>query len=249
MLKKAILAVLLVVLSASMPLASDLKAGWDEYRKGNYLAAVDILMPLAKAGNPRAQYAIGYMHQKGNGLPQDKDEANKWFRKALPGLTEKAENGSRSTQHLLSIIYRRGYGVEKDEEIAAEWNLKAAKQGHSLAQYNMGWAYAHGRGVPWNEKKAIKWYEKAAAQGNPSAANNIGAIYHNGETIQKDPIKALMWYKIATSIGKDNLTSHKKARKLATRNMETRTFKEEMMLGDIEKANRLAADWLKKHKK
>ena len=90
---------------------------------------------------------------------------------------------------------------------------------------------------------------RRSKQGNPKAANNIGAIYHNGETIQKDPIKALMWYKITMSIGKDDLTRHQEARRVATRNMEIRTFKEEMMLGDIEEANRLAKEWLKKHRK
>ena len=162
--KKPILAVLVVALSVSISFASDLQEGWSEYRKGNYLAAAEIFMPLARAGNARAQYAIGYMHRSGQGLPLDEDESNKWFRKAVPGLTEMAENGSMATQLMLSVMYRGGYGVEKDDEVATEWNLKAAKQGHKLAQYNMGWAYAHGRGVSWDEKKAIKWFEKAAKQ-------------------------------------------------------------------------------------
>ena len=135
------------------------------------------------------------------------------------------------------------------EKAAAKWTEKAAEQGHPLALYNMGWSYANGRGVPWDEKKAVKWYERAAKRGDPTAANNLGAMYHNAQTIQKYPVNVLIWFKIAAPIGKDNLIRDQRARALTERNLELKTFTEEMFLGDAEKANRLAAKWLKKHGK
>ncbi len=246
MLKRILFVVFfLLVLFVSGSIANDLKKGWDEYRNANYIAAVEILMPLAREGNARAQYAIGFMYQKGRGLPLDKDEAEKWFRKAEPGLRKKSENGSRAAQHILSVMYRRGYGVEKDEEAAAEWNKRAAQQGHMIAQYNMGWAYANGRGVPWDEKKAIKWYAKAAQKGHPPAALNLGFLYLKGELIEKDNTKAYMWFNIVGAIGKDARIKDKDMRKRAIRAKEW--LYERMMLGEINEANRLAKEWLKKH--
>ena len=248
MLKKIVLlAVLVFAFSVSNSIASDLKKGWDEYRSGNYITAKEILMPLAKEGNARAQYAIGFMHQKGRGLPLDKDEADKWFRKAIPGLRKKAEDGSRSAQHILSVMYRRGYGVEKDEEAAAEWNKRAARQGHKIAQYNMGWAYANGRGVPWDEKKAIKWYTRAARKGHSSAALNLGFLYLKGDLIEKDNTKAYMWFNIVGAIGKDARIRDKDVRKRANRAKEW--LYERMMLSEVNEANHLANGWLKKHRK
>lgn len=246
MFNKIILSTVLVfVFSVSNSVASDLKKGWDEYRNGNYITAKKILMPLAKEGNARAQYAIGFMHQNGHGLQLDTDEADKWFRKAEPGLRKKAENGSRAAQNILSVMYRRGYGVEKDEEAAAEWNKRAARQGHMIAQYNMGWAYANGRGVPWDEKKAIKWYTKAAQKGHPSAALNLGFLYLKGDLIEKDNTKAYMWFNIVGAIGKDARTKDKDVRKRAIRAKEW--LYERMMLEEVNEANHLVKEWLKKH--
>ena len=42
---------------------------------------------------------------------------------------------------------------------------KAAEQGHSQAQYNLGLCYANGCGVAKNPSEAVKWYRKAAQQG------------------------------------------------------------------------------------
>ena len=54
-----------------------------------------------------------------------------------------------------------------------EWQ-PLAKQGHAVAQYNLGLLYANGQGVPKDDAQARQWYEKAAVQGHADAQVNLG---------------------------------------------------------------------------
>ena len=44
-----------------------------------------------------------------------------------------------------------------------------AEQGHTDAQYKLGWMYHNGRGVTQDDKMAVKWYTLAAEQGHVDA--------------------------------------------------------------------------------
>ena len=81
------------------------------------------------------------MYFFGFGVPRDKKEAMKWYRKA-------AEQGYADAQFNISKMYYKGDGVSQDYAEAAKWYRKAAEQGHDWAQYNLGWMYFCGEGVP-----------------------------------------------------------------------------------------------------
>jgi TPR repeat protein len=49
----------------------------------------------------------------------------------------------------------------------------AAKQGHALAQNNLGAFYAQGRTVKKDLDQAEKWFLMAAQQGDGTAAENL----------------------------------------------------------------------------
>ena len=59
--------------------------------------------------------------------------------------------------------------MAQDYARSAAWWEKAAAQGHTQAQYNLGVLYYNGEGVPRDISKAREWLEKAAAQGDESA--------------------------------------------------------------------------------
>ena len=66
-----------------------------------------------------------------------------------------------------------------------EWYRKAAEQGHSQAQFNLGVMLANGRGIAKDEQEAVEWYRKAAEQGNVLAQINLGVMLANGRGIAK----------------------------------------------------------------
>jgi TPR repeat protein len=58
-------------------------------------------------------------------------------------------------------MYEKGIGVLTDDKKAIKWYLKAAKQGVSDAQYNLGLMYDNGEGVLKDLSKAKYWIKKA----------------------------------------------------------------------------------------
>ena len=64
--------------------------------------------------------------------------------------------------------------MTQDDAEAAKWSRKAAEQGDSMAQFNLGLMYDNGRGVPQDNTEAAKWYRKAAEQGYANAQFNLG---------------------------------------------------------------------------
>ena len=50
--------------------------------KGDYVTAVRLWRTAAERGDPSAQYALGVMYDKGQGVPQDRNEALIWYRKS-----------------------------------------------------------------------------------------------------------------------------------------------------------------------
>ena len=61
-------------------------------------------------------------------------------------------------QFNLGCHYRDG----EDYTEAAKWFRMAAEQGHSDAQYWLGWCYGHGLGVEYDSAEAEKWVRMSA---------------------------------------------------------------------------------------
>ena len=75
-------------------LAADFQAGFAAAQKGDYAAALREWTPLAEQGDAEAQYNLGVMYYKGDGVSQDYQTAAKWFRLA-------AEQGDAKAQFVL----------------------------------------------------------------------------------------------------------------------------------------------------
>ena len=74
-------------------------------------------------------------------------------------------------------MFANGVGVEKNEKNAFSWMRKAAVNGHTTAQYNLGVMLYNGLGVDKDEEEALSWTEKAANQGDAEAQFQLGLIF------------------------------------------------------------------------
>ncbi len=92
-----------------------------------------------------------------------------------------------------------GRGVPQDYARAVEWYRKAAEQGHTIAQSNLGFMYAIGLGVLQDYAEAVKWFRKAAEQGHAKAQYNLGWMYDKGKGVLQDYVQAHRWYNLAAS--------------------------------------------------
>jgi hypothetical protein len=132
------------------------------YTRGDYARAYKEFKPLAEQGNATAQSCLGWMYDKGQGVPQDFAEACKWYRKA-------AEQGDADGQYFLGVMFKDGRGVSKDDAEAVKWFRKAAEQDYPEAQHCLGLAYVGGFGVLQDFVQAHMWLNLAAARGNVKA--------------------------------------------------------------------------------
>ena len=145
--------------------AADFSAGYKAYQRRDYATALQIFGQLADQGNARAQFSLGVMYNKGQGVTQDYAEAMKWYRKA-------AEQDYVLAQYNLGLMYSKGQGVPLDYAEAARWYRKAAEQGYSAAQTRLGDMYVLGQGVAQDYVQAHMWFNLAAARGQKIAREN-----------------------------------------------------------------------------
>ena len=130
---------------------------------------LDDIMKQAKAGNPRAQFELGFCFAKGHGLPQDPQQSFFWYKQA-------AENNYPKAFYNLGNCYDRGFGVEQDREKAYELFLKAAWVAIPQAQYNVASLLV--RQSPPDFKESLIWLLLAQAGGLEAAKERIEALRH-----------------------------------------------------------------------
>ena len=119
----------------------------------------------AERGNADAQYNLGVMYAKGDGVPQDNQKAVKWFRLSV-------DQGNADAQFNLGVMYDKGQGVSQDLKEAVRWYRLAAEQVRAKAQYNLGVMYVKGDGVPQDYVLAYMWFHIAGSNGHKNAVTN-----------------------------------------------------------------------------
>jgi hypothetical protein len=114
---RAALVVLLIL--AAPASAGPLEDGDAAYVKGDYATALRIFRELSEQNDPRAEFNLGFMYEKGQGLLQDYEQAVSWYQKS-------ADQGYVWAQNNLGTMYREGRGVAQDLVQAHMWfNLAA----------------------------------------------------------------------------------------------------------------------------
>ena len=82
--KKSLMApiVLMLALFAVPVFADDFQEGMDAANRGDFERAFEIWEPLAKRGSAPAQFNLGLMYDKGEGVKRNYKMAVKWYKLA-----------------------------------------------------------------------------------------------------------------------------------------------------------------------
>jgi hypothetical protein len=140
-----------------------LEDGLDAYIRKDYKEALRFYRLSAEQGDAWAQYQLGEIYDKGQGVPQDYKEAVKWFRLA-------AEQGHVYAQRQLGdMYYFNERGVLQDYKEAVKWYRLSAEQGNGYAQRQLGNMYFDGRGVLQDYVLTHMWYNLAGSNGDELA--------------------------------------------------------------------------------
>jgi len=178
---------LLLYLFSSSIFAATYDEGKQAYLSQDYERALQILTPLAEAGNSQAQITLGLMYDYGHGVEKSPSESIKWYLMA-------AEQGVPLVQHDIGIKYFQGQGVEQNYIEAAKWWGMSANAGIADSQFNLGLMHYRGIGIPKDYVKAGKLFDAAAEQGHGNAQYSLAVMYAFGQSKEKSYATALKWF-------------------------------------------------------
>jgi len=187
----------------------------------------EALMTHAESGNSEIWRALGNAYSTGRGPSINREESNRWYRRAAEAghpkamselgsqlqrsddLNQKRESvewllkaaslGDASGMVWLGFAYRQGDGVEVDFEESAEWFIKAVGAGDGHAMIHAARIYFC---YSYQPEKAREWLLKAADAGYVESYNMLAQLHDNRGTPEYDPVEAVKWWQVGVTAGK-----------------------------------------------
>tara|TARA_R110000782_G_scaffold94423_1_gene178152 strand:- start:1962 stop:2861 length:900 start_codon:yes stop_codon:yes gene_type:complete len=167
-------------------------AGIAAYEAGAFDKAKTILLPLAEAGNPHAQYLVGDMYYEGQSVVQNYGAAIDWYTKA-------GKQGHAQALGALGYMANNGVGTSQDDKKALCLFIDAARRGYANAQWNLArhyWKRRH-----WERYEY--WLVRAERQGNPYALGRQAEVWLLNP-LEFDKTKAYLYLMVAARKGHEN---------------------------------------------
>ena len=163
------------------------------FKRGNFAQAYLIGLPVAQAGDPRAQFLLGTLSLIGRPpIARDPKEAMRWYTKA-------ASRGHAEAQFALAQAHARGDGVPVDANRSLHWLTQAAMNGHVPAMMNLARLNDDGVARPRDRAAATEWVRRAAEHGDPRAQAIYADRLESGIGVARNEALAEVWRERAAS--------------------------------------------------
>lgn len=108
-------------------IANDELYAFEEITPADWQQAFDSYLPLAKQGNAKAQFNLGYMYARGDLMERDYAKAFEWYQKA-------ADNNDSRAHYNLSKMYEQGEFVPPNNIKAKEHLTRSIELGNERAK-------------------------------------------------------------------------------------------------------------------
>ncbi len=187
-------------------------------RYGSRIASRAFTKRACELGAPLSCYSLANMWQDGEGGPQNKNEAARYFKIVRDMYSAGCESGSEYSCEWLGDMWAEGKGVPKKNLGKARGYYKQARA-HALKDCREGIAYScislaemweKGKGIARSAKVAVQYYSMAriihreeCEDGYKYDCGNLADLLKEGKGGPKDLKKAQEYYAIA-------LQSHQK---------------------------------------
>lgn len=166
-----------------------------EEKHQNYEQALHWYSIAAENGLDAGQNSLGLLHDRGLGVPENKEEAIRLYTLAAQ------QNCSEAMINLGALLYSQ----EKYSD-AFPWLKKAAELGEDVAQYNVATMYINGHGVEESMQKAMPYLMESAKQDNPKALFLLGEVFYDGYGVEPDEERGLYFMHLAYELGHPDAT-------------------------------------------
>jgi len=104
----------------------------EELEKKNYLAALELLVPLVDAGNPKAECNLATLYHLGLGVEPDGKKAVELYLKVAEQNIRQQHLSGLAYQNLSALYVIGAPGLEPDYEKPATYRALALKTGFGM---------------------------------------------------------------------------------------------------------------------
>lgn len=173
--------------SASVVLGELYEVGWQGLPK-DYERAAELYLKAVQQEMQLAEGRLGYLYLKGLGVAQDREEADRWFRRAA--LTIAYLPDEMRLLNINHVFAHRGF--PRAFEDALHW-VREVDAWDARKQYELSLRYRDGKGVLQDQKLAYRLLRKAASNDLPQAQYELARAYYSGRYVAKDAEMGLFW--------------------------------------------------------
>jgi len=159
----------------------------------------DVSPGIEKLASKAAGY-LGRMFLRGEGMPQDFEKAQIWFKRGT-------SNGDSMSQYSMGLMYLNGYGVPKDTVKAAEYFSPAADEGLASAQVRLGALFLDQGDIT----TAMRYFDHAARNNHIEAFYYLADLIYQGIGRDSSCVMAAVYYKIVAEKAEVAVASFKEA--------------------------------------
>jgi TPR repeat protein len=180
--------------------------GFDAYRQGDKVTALEALGFAAEKGHPIAQWKLGRMYAEGDGITRDDYKAFEYFSEIADAHADDnpLEPEARFVSNAfvaLGTYYKNGIpntAIAADPDRARQiFNYAASYFGDADAQLNLARMYYEGQGGDRDPLQAARWAKLAADKGNVGAQALLGHLLFQGDGVKREPVVGLMFLTVA----------------------------------------------------
>lgn len=163
----ALLVVQSAFMTAQAETGSPLQTAAQLLSQGELPKAVELLEPLAQAGNPAAQHNLGMIYANGgSGIHRDAAKALSYYKMA-------ARSRFLPSIHNIGVMYQLGQAVDRDYTQALTHYYVTARFGYTPAFSSLAYLYANGLGDERDLVTAYGFLLIADSQGDQHAQANL----------------------------------------------------------------------------
>ena len=182
------------------------RSGAQALKQGEKAKALTSLQYAAENGHPLAQWKLGQMYAKGDGVPRDDMRAFEYYSQIANRHADDRPDTQRarivsSALVALGHYYLDGIpnsAIRRDPARAWEmFHYAATYFADPDAQYDLARLYLDGKGAPRDPRQAVRWLSLASHKGQYQAQAMLGAMLFKGEHVRRQASRGLMWLTLA----------------------------------------------------
>lgn len=220
---RALFAIALATVSSTAAV-SGFDEGVASYRIGNYTEAFKEWNEAAQQGDVDAQYNLGCLYLRGEGVPQNKAWAADWLRHAadqgdLDAATWLLFSNSVTDERRKEFFSRKLKPTDRfrltfvaqlsDGKIHRRPCATDEKNGAEI-EFSLGLYYETGSaGFPQDDRQAAEWYRRASDRNFADAQTKLAYLYAAGRGVERSQIEAARLFRRAAeqgnAVAQDNL--------------------------------------------